>query len=774
AKWSRRHKPIVWSAAVSVFVLLVVGVTGLGIGNVIITKERDEKAAALQAKTNALEERDKAYTSAEAERRRAEGNLDLALAAMDAVYLDAIGRDKLLGAPVAKPDGVGRREAEKRPALTDLERELLKRGLDFYDQFAQKNADAPRAFVQTAQAYYRVGLLQGALGDTAAAAEAYRGAVERFEQLTQEDPENAEHFRRLGEAYVGLGNILPQWSNAKNAFESAQQSFTRAIKLHPSDASLYLKRGNVFNILGDLRAGEDYDRTLELAPDNVNAILNISRYHESNSVVSARDTQKSRQLAERATKLAPNNPDAHLLLAQLLWLEDAEVVITGIGKVVYAVPDPKPALESYQRAIQLAPNRPGVYAARAGFYANIGDTERALIDLNRALELKPADSQLRRIRVNAYINSGQLDKALDEIDSLLLIHPNDAGLHEKSGTVHLQRGNWQKAVISYSRFFEMRPSYYVLYKRRAIAYVKLGEYKLALEDLKRALRLHPKDTSTLWWISATDVARSPDYFQQGLLELAHDAVERSPDPAKAYADRGSLHKQLKDYEGADADFAKAASLNPKRADTWHGWGHAYMARGMKEEAREKYSKAIELNPDHWLYWSGRGRANFRLHDFEAAVNDFSRVLELHPAYDEASSLRIVAYIRSGRLDEARADLEQSTSSTQSAEHYTHYRHALCWLMLEEAPKYRDACTAMLGKFGETDNPMAANFVAWTCSLAPDAVEDYEPVLALAAKAVEAQPDSDQSLNTLGAVLCRAGRHDDAIERLTELDRRRET
>ena len=95
-------------------------------------------------------------------------------------------------------------------------------------------------------------------------------------------------------------------------------------------------------------------------------------------------------------------------------------------------------------------------------------------------------------------------------------------------------------------------------------------------------------------------------------------------------------------------------------------------------------------------------------------------------------------------------------------------------MLDEAAKYRDACAAMVGKFGETDDPMAANFAAWTCALAPDAVDDYEPVLALATKAVEAQPDSDQFLNTLGAILYRAGRHDEAIERLTELDRRRET
>jgi tetratricopeptide (TPR) repeat protein len=94
---------------------------------------------------------------------------------------------------------------------------------------------------------------------------------------------------------------------------------------------------------------------------------------------------------------------------------------------------------------------------------------------------------------------------------------------------------------------------------------------------------------------------------------------------------------------------------------------------------------------------------------------------------------------------------------------------LC-LILDEAPKYRDACKTMVGKFGEADRPMAANFVAWSCALAPHSLENYAPVLACATKAVEAQPKSDQFLNTMGAILYRAGRHEDAIEWLTELDR----
>jgi tetratricopeptide (TPR) repeat protein len=69
---------------------------------------------------------------------------------------------------------------------------------------------------------------------------------------------------------------------------------------------------------------------------------------------------------------------------------------------------------------------------------------------------------------------------------------------------------------------------------------------------------------------------------------------------------------------------------------------------------------------------------------------------------------------------------------------------------------------MLTALRETKDPVAANFVAWTCALAPAAVSDWSAPLALARQAVAAQPDSLQNQNTLGTLLMRAGKLDEAI------------
>ena len=41
---------------------------------------------------------------------------------------------------------------------------------------------------------------------------------------------------------------------------------------------------------------------------------------------------------------------------------------------------------------------------------------------------------------------------------------------------------------------------------------------------------------------------------------------------------------------------------------------------------------------------------------------------------------------------------------------------------------------MLSRFQNTDDPLTAHFVVWTCSLAPEAIPDYGPAIVLARRA----------------------------------------
>jgi tetratricopeptide (TPR) repeat protein len=87
----------------------------------------------------------------------------------------------------------------------------------------------------------------------------------------------------------------------------------------------------------------------------------------------------------------------------------------------------------------------------------------------------------------------------------------------------------------------------------------------------------------------------------------------------------------------------------------------------------------------------------------------------------------------------------------------------------DLPGYRSAAGKLLSQYSKTSDPNSMNTAAWFCTYVPDAVADLAVPVQMAEKAVAGySPELKRlALNTLGAVLYRAGRIDEAIVRLDE-------
>jgi hypothetical protein len=92
--------------------------------------------------------------------------------------------------------------------------------------------------------------------------------------------------------------------------------------------------------------------------------------------------------------------------------------------------------------------------------------------------------------------------------------------------------------------------------------------------------------------------------------------------------------------------------------------------------------------------------------------------------------------------------------------------ALTRLAAGDAAGYCRICADMVHHFERTQDLREANTVAWVCALGPEALADLSPVVLLLTKAAGPNPDADV-LNTLGALLYRAGRPEEAVARLNE-------
>lgn len=94
--------------------------------------------------------------------------------------------------------------------------------------------------------------------------------IEQASEAIQDDPNDADAYRRRAQAY---------WY--KGAYRKAIADADKAISLKPDDAKAYFIRGNTFGHIGnDDRALQDYNEALRLAPDEARFYINRASIYQ--------------------------------------------------------------------------------------------------------------------------------------------------------------------------------------------------------------------------------------------------------------------------------------------------------------------------------------------------------------------------------------------------------------------------------------------------------------------------------------------------------------
>jgi hypothetical protein len=92
--------------------------------------------------------------------------------------------------------------------------------------------------------------------------------------------------------------------------------------------------------------------------------------------------------------------------------------------------------------------------------------------------------------------------------------------------------------------------------------------------------------------------------------------------------------------------------------------------------------------------------------------------------------------------------------------------ALAQLHSGDVDGYRRVCAQMVGELGTATDEDGRFRFAWACAHGPSALIDLQIPLELAARLVEENPDCAAYQCTLGALLYRAGRYEEAVEPLS--------
>ena len=162
---------------------------------------------------------------------------------------------------------------------------------------------------------------------------------------------------------------------SRGDFAEAERYFTTVIELEPEFARGWDGRGQARLFKGDYEdALLDFDQAIALKPSLAQAYS-----HRAFARMTTRDMAGARRDAEKALSFNEDLIDAHIVL----------------GRVYAAAGQNQEALNSFDRAVALAPKEGGVYWWRGRFYRDaLGDYQRALDDFDRAIEFDPAQASL--------------------------------------------------------------------------------------------------------------------------------------------------------------------------------------------------------------------------------------------------------------------------------------------------------------------------------------------------------------------------------------------
>ncbi|MCB9235471.1 MAG: tetratricopeptide repeat protein [Bacteroidia bacterium] len=177
-----------------------------------------------------------------------------------------------------------------------------------------------------------------------------------------------------------------------------------------------------------------------------------------------------------------------------------------------------------------------------------------------------------------------------------------------------------------------------------------------------------------------------------------DVIEKYPQVALAYSNRGLYYSKSGDWTRTIADYQQALALRPDYFDPQYNLGVALAAVGRKDEALEAYTRALKIRPNYGQALNNRGNLYLEMGNLRLARLDFDQAIKVRPGLVEAWVNRGLARFQSGDLEGAMADFDEALRRNPNLGHawlcrsYVFFAQGNFAMAQSDAQKARDLDT----------------------------------------------------------------------------------
>jgi tetratricopeptide (TPR) repeat protein len=498
----------------------------------------------------------------------------------------------------------------------------------------------------------------------------------------------------------------------------------------PTTSSGYVGRAKVFINRGMRKeALLDYDKAVELDPDNVYAWANrgITRVQVGDLAGAKSDLAKAEAI-------------------------DPAFVQNGIGRGMLADVErrPRDAVEAYTKALDQEPDNRYAIEHRAAAYAGLGDTQRALADLTAIVEKRPDEPDAYVDRGNFFLDQREYDKAIADFDKAHSLDPTGEWPLANRGIARVWKRDFAAAASDLDAAAKINPKNVVVFRARGMMAQQKGAWQDAIAAYTSALKLEPASSFTLG--HRAEAARAVGDYESALRDAAA-AIKQQPGWIELYLLRANvLRSQGKQVE-ALAEATAVTTANPDNSYAHVVAANIYSAFRKDAEAMRSYDRAIALKPEAYIYLNRSLRRPKT--DIAGRRADLDAALKLEPDFTAATAEKATLQADSGDLPGAISTY--SSALAKSPDELT--------LLMGRGIAYArsgDAAHAdadFQRARGKASEPVIFNNMCWAKATAGVALES---ALADCNAALAKAPDVAGYLDSRGLVLLRLGRLDDAI------------
>ena len=361
------------------------------------------------------------------------------------------------------------------------------------------------------------------------------------------------------------------------------------------------------------------------------------------------------------------------------------IALQGLGR-------PQESLQAFEHALQIDPNNVAALEAAAQLEFQAGSAE-ALPFLEKLLLLNPDDQTSHAMTAALAFRQKDCATTVAHYQKSPQVVANDVSALSQFGAclVHLNRAG--EALPVFQRIAELRPQdpralydlglaqYGVRHYEDAIrtllpltedgpegqraaalnliaaVYEDDRQTPLAVAALQKAIAVAPGDVDN--YLDLATVSLDHGAFKVGV-DVLNAGLHAVPDSAPLYLERGVLEVQMEKYDEANADFRRAAALNPLQNDSSVALGISLLQENKPDESilvvKQRLAKAPDDPTLNYLLAELLIRKGVQpgTPSFQEAKDAAQRAVRSKPDFAVAEDVLTELYLRSGEAGLAEA------------------------------------------------------------------------------------------------------------------------